>query len=61
MMYERIEAEIQGVQRAFQSNHAVSTTPMLEAITQAGDESVQLHRIDDIVKVCLRKAEEVTT
>jgi hypothetical protein len=34
---------------------------MPEGTTEAGDESVQLHRIADIVEVRLRKVEEVTT
>jgi hypothetical protein len=58
-MYERIEADLQGVQRALQSNRAVSTTPIPEGTTEAGDESVQLCRIADIVEVRIRKAEEV--
>jgi hypothetical protein len=58
-MYEIIEVELQGVQRALQSNHTVSTGPMPEGTLEAGDESVQLHTIADLVKVCLRKAEEV--
>jgi hypothetical protein len=33
---------------------------MLEGTTEVGDESVQLHRIADLVEVRLRKAEEVT-
>jgi hypothetical protein len=49
------------VQRALQFNCAISTVPMPEGTTKAGDESVQLHRISNIVKVRLRKAEEVTT
>ena len=61
MMYDRIEVELQGVQRALQSNCTVSTTPMPEGTTEAGDESVQLCRIVDIVEVHLRKEEEVTT
>jgi hypothetical protein len=34
---------------------------MLEGTTEAGDESVQICRIADIVEVHLRKVEEVTT
>jgi hypothetical protein len=34
---------------------------MPEGTTEAGDESVQLRRIADIVEVRLRKVEEVTT
>jgi hypothetical protein len=34
---------------------------MLEGTTEAGDELVQLHGISDLVEVCLRKEEEVTT
>jgi hypothetical protein len=49
MMYNRIETELQGVQRALQSNRAVSTVPMPKGTPEAGDESVQLHRIADLV------------
>jgi hypothetical protein len=59
-MYDRIEGEIQGVQRALQSNRTVSMAPMLEGTTEAGDESVQLRKIVDIVEVHLQKEEEVT-
>jgi hypothetical protein len=59
-MYDRIEVELQGVQRALQSNRAVSTAPMPEGTPEAGDESVQLRRIVDLVEVHLRKVEEVT-
>jgi hypothetical protein len=41
--------------------HVVSTAPMPEGTPEAGDESVQLRRIVDLVEVRLRKAEEVTT
>jgi hypothetical protein len=61
MMYNRIEVELQGVQRALQYNRAVSTTPMLEGTPKAGDELVQLRRIVDLVKVRLQKEEEVKT
>ena len=61
MMYNRIEVDLQGVQRALQSNHAVSTTPMPEGTPKAGGESVQLCRIADLVEVHLRKAQEETT
>jgi hypothetical protein len=60
-MYDRIEVEIQGVQRALQSNHAVSTVPMSEGTLEVGDELVQLRRISNLFEVCLWKAEEVTT
>jgi hypothetical protein len=59
-MYNKIEVELQGVQRALQSNCVVSTVPMPEGTPEAGDESVQLCRIFDLIEVHLRKAEEVT-
>jgi hypothetical protein len=59
-MYDRIEAKLQGVQRALQSNRTVSTAPMPGGTTEVGDESIQLCRIVDIVKVRLQKVEEVT-
>jgi hypothetical protein len=59
-MYDIIEVELQGVQQALQYNRAVSTAPMPEGTPEAGDESVQIHRIANLVEVRLRKAEEVT-
>jgi hypothetical protein len=61
MMYDRIEVDLKGVQRALQSNCTVSTMPIPEGTIEAGDESVHLCGIANIVKVHLRKAEEVTT
>ena len=59
-MYNIIEIELQGVKKAPQSSHAVSTAPLPEGTTEAGDEPVQLHRIADTVEVRLQKAEEAT-
>jgi hypothetical protein len=60
-MYNRIEIELQGVQRSLQSSCATPMTPLLEGTIEEGDESVQLRKIADIVEVHLRNAEEATT
>jgi hypothetical protein len=41
-MYERIEAELKGVQQALYSSHAVSTVPPSSEGTKLGDEPAQL-------------------
>jgi hypothetical protein len=55
-MYNRIEIELQGVQQALQSSHAVSSTPLPEGTIEEGNEPVQLCKIANTVKVRLRKA-----
>ena len=57
-MYSQIEIALQGVQKEIQSNRAISTTPLPEGTTEVGDESIQLYKIDDIVEVRLRHAQE---
>jgi hypothetical protein len=57
-MYSQIEITLQGVQQALQSSQAISTMPLPEGIAEEGDESVQLHKIVDIVEVRLRRAQE---
>jgi hypothetical protein len=42
-MYNYIEIELQGVQQALQSSHAVSTSPPTAGIVELGDEPAQLH------------------
>jgi hypothetical protein len=53
-----IEIEIQGVQHALQSSRAISSASLPEGTTEEGNEPVQLRKIDNMVEVCLRKAQE---
>jgi hypothetical protein len=39
-MYNKIEIELQGVQQALQSSHAVSYAPLPEGTTEEGHEPV---------------------
>jgi hypothetical protein len=57
-MYERIEAELRGVQQALHSSHAVSTAPPPSEETELGDEPAQLHRIADATEAHLRRMQE---
>jgi hypothetical protein len=49
-MYERIEAELGGLQKFLHSSHTVSTTSPPSEETELGDEPDQLSRI---VEACL--------
>jgi hypothetical protein len=60
-LFHWIKDELQGVQQALQSNHAVSTVPLSVGTSKLGDEPAQLHRIADIVEACLQRAQEETT
>jgi hypothetical protein len=44
-MYDRIEAELKGVQQAIYSSRAVSTAPSSSEGVELGDEPTQLRRI----------------
>jgi hypothetical protein len=57
-MYDRIEVELRGVQRALQSSHAVSTAPLPSGELELGDESAQLRRVTDAAEARLRRAKE---
>jgi hypothetical protein len=46
-MYEKIEAELRGVQQALHSSRVVSTAPPPSEETELGDEPTQLHRLAD--------------
>jgi len=59
-MYNRIETELQGMQKALQSNHTVPTMPRLEGTKEEGDEQVQIRKIANTVKVHLREAQQET-
>jgi hypothetical protein len=49
-VYDRIEAELKGVQQAIYSNHAVSTVPSSLEVIELGDEPTQLRRLADATK-----------
>jgi hypothetical protein len=53
-IYNHIKVELQGVQQALQSIHAVSTVPLPLETLELGDEPSQLHRITDIVEAHLQ-------
>jgi hypothetical protein len=57
-MYSQTEIALQGVQQVLQSSQAISTAPLPEGTTEVGDESLQLCKIVDTFKVCLRHAQE---
>jgi hypothetical protein len=54
MMYERIEAEMKGIQQAIYSSRAVSTAPLSSEGAELGDEPTQLQRIADATEARLR-------
>jgi hypothetical protein len=56
-MYDRIEVELIGVQQALQSSHAVSTAPPPLEEPELGDEPAQLHRLANVRKSHLRRAQ----
>jgi hypothetical protein len=60
-MYNRIEIELQGVQQAIQSSHAVSIAPLPLGTPKVGDEPAQIHQIADTVEARLPQAQEETT
>jgi hypothetical protein len=57
-IYERIEAEIRGVQQALHSSRAMSIAPPPSEETELGDEPAQLRRIVDATKVHLCRVQE---
>jgi hypothetical protein len=57
-MYDRIEAELRGVQQALHSSRAVSTAPPPSEEPELGDEPTQLCRIADVTEAHLRRAKE---
>jgi hypothetical protein len=59
-MYEKIEAELRGVQQALHSSRTVSTAPPPLEETELGDEPTQLHRLVDATEACLFHAQEET-
>jgi hypothetical protein len=57
-MYERLEAELRGVQQALHSSCTVSIAPPPSEETELGDEPAQLCRLADATEVHLRRVEE---
>jgi hypothetical protein len=54
-MYDRIEAELKGVQQALYSIRALSTASFSSEGIEVGDEPAQLRRLVDVTKACLRQ------
>jgi hypothetical protein len=52
-MYNLIDIELQGVQQALQSSHAISTAPLTAGTIEPRDEPAQLHQIVDKVEARL--------
>jgi hypothetical protein len=57
-MYDRIEVELKGVQRALQSIHVVSTEPPPSEELELGDEPTQLCKLVDVTEPHLRQAKD---
>jgi hypothetical protein len=57
-MYDRIEAELKGVQQALYSSRTVSTAPPSSEGIELGDEPAQLRRIADATEAHLRRVQE---
>jgi hypothetical protein len=53
-MFERIEADLIGVQQALYSSHTLSTTSLSSEDIEVGDEPAHLHRLVDSTEACLR-------
>jgi hypothetical protein len=56
-MYDRIEAELRGVQQALYSSRAVSTAPPPSEEPELGDEPAQLRRLADVTEARLHRAQ----
>jgi hypothetical protein len=54
-MYEKIEAELQGVQQVLHSSRVVSTTSPPSEETELGDEPTQIRRIADATEALLHR------
>jgi hypothetical protein len=52
-MFDRIEAELKGVQQALYSSRTVPTTLLLAGDIEVGDEPAQLRRLADSTKTRL--------
>jgi flagellar biosynthesis GTPase FlhF len=57
-MFDRIEAELKGVQQALYSSRAVSTAPLSSGDIEVGDEPAQLRRLADSTEAHLRRVQE---
>jgi hypothetical protein len=56
-MYDRIEAELRGVQQALYSSRTVSTAPPPSEEPELGDEPAQLCRLADVTEAHLHRAQ----
>jgi hypothetical protein len=59
-MYEKIEAELRGVQQALHSSHTVSTASPPSKEIELRDEPTQLRRLDDATEARICHAQEET-
>jgi hypothetical protein len=57
-MYDRIEAELKGVQQALYSSHTVSTASLSSGGIEVGDEPAQLRRLADATEAHLHRVQE---
>jgi hypothetical protein len=57
-MYERIEADLKGVQKSLHSICAMSIAPPSPEGTELGDEPAQLRRIENATEARLRRVQE---
>jgi hypothetical protein len=57
-MYDRIEADLKGVQQAPYSSHTVSIVASSSEVLELGDEATQLQRIVDATEAHLRQVHE---
>jgi len=57
-MYDRIEAELKGVQQALYSSCTVSTVSLLSRDIEVGYEPTQLCRLVDAIETQLRRVQE---
>jgi hypothetical protein len=57
-MFDRIEAELKGVQKSLYSSRAVPTTSLLAGDIEVGYEPSHLRRLVDSTEAFLRRVEE---
>jgi hypothetical protein len=57
-MYDRIEAELRGVEQSLYSSRTVSIAPPTSQETELGDEPAQLCRIANATEALLRRVQE---
>jgi hypothetical protein len=59
-VFSQMKGELQEVQQALQSIHAISIVPLTSGTKEPGDELAQLHHITDKVEARLRRDQEET-